>query len=306
VAREGLGETQPRTDRVAPDRRPRRTNDHAGGGEQAAGSQGPDRQRPPLPTRVDSLPQLPPAYDRALDAGLAAIPLAIDATARTALAAHARLLLAWNAAINLTTITNPEAVARLHVVDSLTAVPLLRERFGAAGTRSVRIVDIGSGGGYPGLAIAAAMPGAEVLAIDSTAKKVRFLEAAVDAAGLRGGRAAARAIRAEALAIEVRSGREPEFDVVTARAVGALDQLLELAPPLLRIGGVLVAWKRGAIDDELAVASRAATILGGGRATVLGVTVPGLEEHRLVVIEKRRATPPGYPREPGRRARARW
>src|SRR5207253_9389696 len=81
VAREGLGETQPRTDRVASDRRPRRTNDHAGGGEQAPGSPGRDRQRPPPPTRVDSPPELPPAYDRALDAGLAAIPLAIGVTA---------------------------------------------------------------------------------------------------------------------------------------------------------------------------------------------------------------------------------
>src|SRR5439155_24944828 len=167
--------------------------------------------------------------------------------------------------INLTTITDPEAVARLHVLDSLTAVPLLRQRTGPGGAGRVRIVDIGSGGGYPGLAIAAVMPEAQVLAIDSTTKKVRFLEAAIDASGLgRGGRAGARAIRAEALAIEVRSGREPAFDVVTARAVGALDSLLELALPLLRIGGVLVAWKRGAIDDELAIASRAARAVGGG------------------------------------------
>jgi len=250
---------------------------------------------------------LPPAYDRALDAGLTAIPLTIDATARAALAAHARMLLAWNAAINLTTITDPEAVARLHVVDSLTAVRFLRERFGASDAPSLRIVDIGSGGGYPGLALAAVMPEAQVLAVDSTAKKVRFLEAAADAAGLgAGGRVAARAIRAEALAVEVRSGREPAFDVVTARAVGALDWLLELALPLLLIGGILVAWKRGAIDDELAVASRAATVLRAGRPTLLGVTAPGLEDHRLVVIEKRRTTPPGYPRQPGRRARERW
>ena len=159
MAREGLGETQPRTDRVASDRRPRRTNDHAGGGEQATGSSGPDRQRPPLPTRVDSLPNLPAAYDRALDAGLAAIPFLPDAAAREAVATHARLLLAWNAAINLTAITDPAAIALGHVVDSLTAGPLLAARFG---DRPFRLVDLGSGGGSPGLPLAAALPGARV------------------------------------------------------------------------------------------------------------------------------------------------
>ena len=302
MAREGLGETQPRTDRVTSDRRPRRPNDHAGGGEQATGSPGPNRQRPPLPTRVDSLPDLPAAYEHALDAGLAAIPLSLDAEARAALADQARLLIAWNAAINLTAIVEPEAIARLHVLDSLAAVPLLRTR-GAA----LRIVDIGSGGGYPGLALAAALPDARVLLVDSTAKKVRFLEAAATATGLaRTGRVRARALRAEDLAAEVRAGREAPFDVVTARAVGPLADLVELALPLLDVGGALVAWKRGDIEDELRAARRAAAALGGGAIVSHGVEVPGLEGHRLVVTDKRGPTPAGYPRDPGRRARDRW
>jgi 16S rRNA (guanine527-N7)-methyltransferase len=301
VAREGLGETQPRTDRVASDRRPRRPNDHAGGGEQATGSPG-QRRRAPLPTRVDSLPDLPAAYDAALQAGLAAIPLALDASARAALASHARLLIAWNAAINLTAIVEPDAIARLHVLDSLAAVPLLRERGPA-----LRIVDVGSGAGYPGVALAAALPAAHVLLVDSVAKKVRFLEAAAGATGLAtAGRVQARAIRAEELAAAVAAGREPAFDVVTARAVGALPDLVELAFPLLVVGGALVAWKRGDLGDELAAARRAARTLGRGTIRIHEVGLDGLAGHRLVVVEKRGPTPPGYPRDPGRRARSRW
>lgn len=308
MAREGLGETQPRTDRVTSDRRPRRTNDHAGGGEPAAGapSERHDRQRAPLPTRVDSLPDLPAAYEAALDAGLAAIPLTLGAAAREALAAHARLLLAWNDAINLTTIVEPEAIARLHVIDSLAAVPVIAGRPGGRGA-ALRLVDIGSGGGYPGLALAAALPDARVVVLDSVAKKARFLEAAAEAMGFApSGRVRPSAIRAEALAAEVRARREPPFDVVTARAVAALPILLELAFPLLAVGGILVAWKRGDIGVELAAARRAVAALGGGSVTVHDIAIQGLEGHRLVVAEKRGQTPPTYPRDPGRRARDRW
>jgi len=309
VAREGLGETQPRTDRVTSDRRPRRSNDHAGGGEQATGSPGPNRQRAPLPTRVDYLPPLPPAFEHALDEGLAAIPLILDAEARAALDAHVRLLLAWNVAINLTAIVEPEAVARSHVLDSLAAVPLLREldARGAARRGGLRIVDIGSGGGFPGLALAAARPPDHVLLIDSVAKKVRFLEAAAEATGLAaGGRVHARTLRAEGLAAEVAARRESTFDVVTARAVGALPDLVELAFPVLAAGGVLIAWKRGDITVEVDAARRAAAALGRGTISSREVGVPGLEGHRLVLVEKRGPTPTGYPRDPGRRAKSRW
>jgi 16S rRNA (guanine527-N7)-methyltransferase len=248
-----------------------------------------------------------------LDAGLPRIPLQVDPAVRDAIAAHVRLLLAWNMAINLTAITDPEAVARLHVLDSLVAVPLLRDRAarGRAGAVArLRIADIGSGGGFPGIPIAAAMPAAQVVLVDSVAKKVRFLETAADATGLAGGlgggRVAARAIRAEDLAAEVRSGEVAPFDVVTARAVGSLADLVEVAFPLLAIGGALVAWKRGEIADEVTEARRAAATLGRGTIGSHEVTVAGLEGHRLVVVEKRGPTPAGYPRDPGRRARSRW
>jgi 16S rRNA (guanine527-N7)-methyltransferase len=274
-------------------------NDHAGSGLPTIGAsrRGPDRRRAPLPTRVDELPPLPASYDLALDRGLAELGLELPGDAREALAGQARLLLAWNVAINLTSITDPAQVALRHVVDSLSAVRLL-----AARGASVRICDIGSGAGYPGLALAAALPGASVVLVESVDKKARFLEAAVAAGGLES-RVGVVAARAEALARDVRRGSVPAFDAVTARAVGNLAELVELAFPLLRIGGALVAWKRGDIAAELATAERAAAALGGATIEVRDVAAAGLQGHVLVVVEKRGITPETFPRDPSRR---RW
>jgi 16S rRNA (guanine527-N7)-methyltransferase len=281
-------------------------NDHAGGGPLVAGFHGgsPGHRRGPLPTRVDQTPELPPEYDRALDAGLAAIPLAIAPASRDAIATHARLLLAWNEAINLTTITAPDGLATLHVVDSLTAAPLIARRAAALG-RATRLLDIGSGGGYPGLVLAAAIPSLTVVVTDSVAKKARFLETAVAATDL-GARVTVDAERVEALAARVRVGGLEPFDVVTARAIGSVADLVELSFPILAIGGALVAWKRGHMEAELTAARRAIDALGGGAISVEEVGVPGLAGHRLIVVEKAGATPDTYPRDPGRRRQARW
>lgn len=221
-----------------------------------------------------------------------------------------RLLLAWNRAINLTAIVEPRAIAILHVADSLAALPAIARGIEATAgsgdvpSASARIVDLGSGAGFPGLPLAAALPATHVTLLDSVAKKTRFLAAAIEAAGLSG-RARARSSRAEELA------REPEergaAAVVTARAVGPLEDLVELAMPLLAPGGALVAWKRGAIDDELAAASRAAHVLGASDPDV--APVEGIEElrgHLLVTVRKTRPTPPGYPRDPVVRRRRPW
>jgi 16S rRNA (guanine527-N7)-methyltransferase len=258
-------------------------NDHAGGGPSTAGFRGgsPGRRRGPLPTRVDLLPDLPSAYEHALDAGLAEIPLALGAAARVAIATQARLLLAWNEAINLTAITDPEGIALRHVVDSLAAVPLLAAWSAA---RPIRIVDVGSGAGYPGLPIAAAVPAAQVLLVDSIAKKARFLDAAVAATGVAG-RVMVANERFEVLAARVRDGAVTPFDVATARAVGSLSELAQLTFPALARGGRLVAWKRGDLDSELAAAGPIVDRLGGEiRIHDPGVTsLPG---HRLVVVTR--------------------
>jgi 16S rRNA (guanine527-N7)-methyltransferase len=256
-----------------------------------------DRSREPLPTRVQDTPALPAAYERALEAGLEALSLQLTPEARTAIDGHARLLLAWTAAINLTAIREPAAVALGHVVDSLSALAVLRER------GVDRAIDLGSGGGYPGFPLAAALPSARTLLLEPIAKKAGFLSVVAAATGLADTVEAA-AVRAEALAGDSRHrGRWP---AITARAVASLADLVELAFPLLAPGGILVAWKRGEIGPELAAAERAIAALGGGSLEVRPVTVPGLDGHELVVATARGGVPAAYPRDPATRKRRPW
>jgi 16S rRNA (guanine527-N7)-methyltransferase len=256
-----------------------------------------DRPREPLPTRVEETSTLPTAYHDALDQGLSELGLTLSPEARTAIDGHVRLLLAWTSAINLTAIRDPADVALAHVVDSLSAVPLLRER------GVDRFIDLGSGGGYPGLPLAAALPSARALLLEPIRKKAAFLSAIIEAVGLSDTVEAAP-VRAEALAADRRHrGRWP---AVTARAVAGLAELIELALPLLQPGGLLVAWKRGDLEEEWQAAERALSALGGGSLERHGVTIPGLAGHCLVVASAGRSVPAAYPRDPGVRRRRTW
>jgi len=255
------------------------------------------RPREPLPTRVEATAELPRAYHAALESGLAGLSLVLTPEARAAIDGHARLLRAWTVAINLTAIRDPATIAVAHVIDSLTAVAPMRER-GIS-----RFVDLGSGGGYPGLALAAVIPAERALLLEPIAKKASFLSTVVAATGLEPV-AEPAAVRAEALAADPRHrGRWP---AVTARAVAGLAELIELAFPLLAPGGCLIAWKRGELGSELAAAERAIGALGGGSLAVRPVDVAGLEEHRLVIATARGRVPSAFPREPGVRRRRPW
>jgi 16S rRNA (guanine527-N7)-methyltransferase len=142
-----------------------------------------------------------------------------------------------------------------------------------------------------------------VALVESVGKKAAFLSAAVGATGL-GSRVAVERERAEDLARD--PGHRERWPAVTARAVGSLDELVELSFPLLVPGGVLIAWKRGDIEDEIAAARRALAGLGGGRIETRPIMVTGLDDHRLVVVSKRGRTADGYPRDPASRRRRPW
>jgi 16S rRNA (guanine527-N7)-methyltransferase len=180
-------------------------------------------------------------------------------------------------------------VRKVHIADSLSAleVPGVRE--------ARRIADLGAGAGLPGLVLAIALPEAEVVLVESVGKKCAWMERTVESLGLENVRVTcARVEELEAA----------PFDVVTARALGALPVVCEYAAPLLREGGVLVAWKGAVEAAEEADALAAAVLLGLERDAVLAVEpYPGSERRTLHVFRKVAPTADRYPRRPGMAAK---
>jgi 16S rRNA (guanine527-N7)-methyltransferase len=178
---------------------------------------------------------------------------------------------------------------QVHVVDSLTGleVPELREAH--------RIADVGAGAGFPGLVLAVTLPEARVDLIDSISRKTAFITHAASEAGIPN--ATALTTRAEDLA---RGDSRESYDVVTSRAVGRLSTLAELASPLLREGGVLIAWKGRRDAEEEAQMDRAAADLAMTPERILDVGHRAGSEHRhLHIIRKSGPTPSNLPRKPG-------
>jgi 16S rRNA (guanine527-N7)-methyltransferase len=182
---------------------------------------------------------------------------------------------------------------KVHVEDSLTGleVPELRT--------ASRIADIGSGAGFPGLVLAVALPEAQVDLIESIGKKTAFITHAAAESGIPN--AHAITARSEDLARdEPPKGGRASYDVVTARAVGRLSTLAELASPLLKEGGLLIAWKGRRDEDEEAEMSRASASLAMTPEAILDVGHRAGSEHRhLHVLRKSGPTPPNLPRKPG-------
>jgi len=232
-----------------------------------------------------------------LAAGAAALGLPLSAAQCEAFARYRERLLAWNRRVNLTAIVEPAEVETRHFLDSLTcALPLLAQWGGAARVPSLRCVDVGSGGGFPGLPLKLALPQLHVTLLEATAKKADFLTYLV--ADLRLEDVDVVGARAEALA-QSPAYRE-SYDVAFARALAPLPTLLELTLPFLRPGGLLVAPRKGHVEADVASATRAVDTLGGGPRTCVPVTVPRLADGRvLVVVDKVGPTPPGYPRRAG-------
>ena len=233
------------------------------------------------------------ALERLLAAEAPAILEGLPPGYADAVERYVALLLDANDRMNLTRVAEPVDVARLHLFDALSALPLLDE------LRPGRVVDLGSGGGVPGIVLALARRGVRWAFVDSVGKKAAVLSEMVEVLGLD--RVETLAERAEAL------GRDPAWreraDVVTARACAPLPVLVEYALPLLRVGGRLIAWKGPIGEEELTAGTHAAGILGGDRPEVHPTGIGALGDHRLVVVEKRSATPARYPRRPGEPSR---
>lgn len=197
-------------------------------------------------------------------------------------------LRAWNTRVNLTSITDEREIILRHFLDSLRCAL-------SWGDTPSRLIDVGSGAGFPGLPLKILHPELHVILVESVGKKAAFLEHVVVALDLRD--VAVVAARAELV------GHDPQhreqYDVVTARAVAELATLAEYCLPLCRIGGRVLAPKGRDVDDEVARARIAIARLGGQVIGVEPVEIPGVEPRTLVVIAKVAPTPAVYPRAVG-------
>ena len=193
-----------------------------------------------------------------------------------------QLLLQQNQVMNLTAITEPTAVARLHFLDSLA---LLREEALAGKT----LIDIGCGAGFPGVPLAIAEPTLRVTLLDSLQKRANWLKTILPELGVD---ATCVAARAEEYVAEHREA----YDVATSRAVARLNILSELCLPYVKVGGKFLALKGAMAQAEADEAKTAIEALGGRLAEIREYPV-GEAIHRIVVVEKVRPTPKAYPRK---------
>jgi len=195
--------------------------------------------------------------------------------------------------VNLTSITDYEEVQIRHFLDSLSVVPLLRTQ--PWWQEEFSLMDVGTGAGFPGIPLKITLPEMRLALLESVGKKTAFLIHVADTLRLSG----VDIVKGRAEEVAQRTEYRERFEVATGRAVGKLATLAELTLPFCRVGGLAIAPKKGDIGNELDRATRAIEILGGRLKAVLEVSIAGLEDHRLVVMEKVSKTPVQYPRRAG-------
>lgn len=199
-------------------------------------------------------------------------------------------LLEWNQKTNLTSITEPVQVEIKHFIDSLSCLKIIDS------PRSNKIIDIGSGAGFPGIPIKIVYPNKDIILLEATQKKVDFCRHVLNKFDLNPN--AALVGRAEDIAHDV--NQREKYDIAISRAVASLPALMELLLPFVKVGGTAIAMKGKDIQQELVSAERALQILGGRIELVQKIFLPILEEERnLIKISKINSTPEKYPRRPG-------
>ena len=218
----------------------------------------------------------------ALEAGLQKTGQTLTETQLDQFCEFGRLLVEKNQVMNLTAITEPQAVAQLHFLDSMTVLQ-------AADCKGKSIIDVGCGAGFPGVPVAIAEPTAKVTLLDSLQKRMNWLSEILPGLGIQAEVVAARAE-------EYVSAHREQYDIATSRAVARLNVLCELCLPYVKVGGKFLALKGAMTQEEVEEAKKAITTLGGRVAEIREYPIADAI-HRIVVIEKIRPTPKQYPRK---------
>lgn len=200
------------------------------------------------------------------------------------------LIKEWNEKINLTTITEDEEIIKKHFIDSIKVFkfPYVRE--------AKNIIDIGTGGGFPGIPMKIVKSDCSIVLLDSLNKRINFLNEVIDKLELDD----IRTIHGRAEDFAQKAEYREKFDLTVSRAVANLAVLLELCLPYVKVGGYFVALKGPSIEDEIKDAKVALRVLGGSIEEIIEVNIAGSDlKHNLLVIKKVKDTPKKYPRKAG-------
>lgn len=201
-----------------------------------------------------------------------------------------KLLIEWNKLMNLTSITDFKEVITKHFIDSLSLVKVFRPN-------NEKILDLGTGAGFPGIPLKIAFPNTKIVLMDSLNKRINFLNEIIDKLEIND----VVAIHGRAEDFGKDQSYREKFDLCTSRAVARLSVLSEYCIPFVKVGGCFVSYKSDQISDELNEAKRAIDILGGKILKTEEFDLPGTDIGRsLVLIEKTKNTPKKYPRTAGK------
>lgn len=199
-------------------------------------------------------------------------------------------LVEWNSRFNLTAIRDVEGIRAKHFLDSLSCLLVMRE------PQPNRLVDIGTGAGFPGIPLKIALPNLQLTLVESVGKKAEFCRHVVKTLGLE----RVDVVQARAEELGQNPATREKFDWAVARAVANMPILVEYLLPLVRVGGAILAQKGSSGPAEAHAAEKASTLLGGRLRTIKQVDLPGVAEERyLIVMDKVAATPRNFPRRVG-------
>ena len=201
---------------------------------------------------------------------------------------YMELIIDWNKKINLTAITEPGEVINKHFIDSISILKQIESKD--------KVVDIGTGAGFPGVPIKIANPSIEITLVDSLNKRINFLKEIIKELDLKG----IEAVHARAEEFGQSKAYREKYDVVTSRAVARLNILVEYMLPIVKVGGKCICMKGPESEEEIKEAQKAINVLGGTIKNVEKFSLPETDINRtIIVIEKNRETPETYPRKAG-------
>lgn len=210
------------------------------------------------------------------------------------------LLAEWNSFMNLTAITDFDEVFKKHFIDSISLIKAKEDILRSIGKDLEKdiltVIDIGTGAGFPGIPLKIVFPNLEITLLDSLNKRVKFLDEVILKLQLRG----IKAVHGRAEDLARKEDYRNCFDLALSRAVANMSTLSEYCIPFVKLNGLFIPYKSEKVSDELAIANKALSILGGSILHQIEFTLPESDHYRnLVIIQKKKDTPKKYPRKAG-------